>query len=620
MRRGILVIALALTACSAAPASPASPTAAPARAGDPVAELDAAQQQMFGNRYAAAAQAYSSIVRDHDGSAIAHADRALFLNYTRDLAGARLEADRAAQLAPADPHVAAARCRVDDWAARLATAVPEGRNAVAGLPDDPLAHLFLSEALADSGDAGAASKELDAAARLIGASAPAYLRAELHRERANAAHDRGDTAGQLAELTAARDAQPGWIERTSELVDAQNAAGDVAGARNALDASLALVPDDTATLASLGSLALADSDFPAAKTLFDRALARTRSDPAVLAGRAEVAVALDRDLDTAERLLAAALRLDPENGGIAGFLFGIDADLRGDPPRGLHVIAEAVNGTDHKGLLDRTPPDPLAQQDADAQRALDAVNAARRSAALPPVSLESHLDDSARRHALYWLFNNASPDVVGLGIHHETAGSPGFVGVNSWNRAAALGYPNERIGEDITHHGDPVLAVGDWVNSVYHRFAIVRPDLVAVGFGDAHVGPLVIEDMEFGFAPPARSAPVLYPGDGQAQVPAIFVDNELPDPVPAGQPRTTGYPVTADWGQADSVRLQSFTLHSAAGAEAPGYVIGPSVLSENSATLLPAAPLQAKTVYTATLSAVVNGAAQTWTWSFTTAG
>ena len=322
MRRALLAVTLLLSACSSP--SPV-PTVAPTVAPDPVADLAAAQQQMFSNHYAQAAQAYAAILRAHDGSALAHADHALFLNYTRDLGGARAEADRAAELAPSDPAVEAIRCRVDDWASRLPVAVAEGRLAVQGAPADPLAHLFLSEALADSGDTQGADTEIAAAARLITASSPAFLRAELHRERANLAHDRGDTATQLTELAAARDVQPGWIERTSELVDAQNAAGDVAGARAALDASLSLVPDDEATLASLGSEALADADFPAAKTLLDRALGHGQTDPAVLAGRAEVAVALDRDLDTAERLLAAALHLDPENQRIAGYLFAVDA-------------------------------------------------------------------------------------------------------------------------------------------------------------------------------------------------------------------------------------------------------------------------------------------------------
>jgi len=266
-----------------------------------------------------------------------------------------------------------------------------------------------------------------------------------------------------------------------------------------------------------------------------------------------------------------------------------------------------------------TPADPTAQQAADAARALDDVNRARAAAGLPPVKLDSHLNSSALSHSYFWLFNNLSDTVSGLGIHQETPGLAGFSGRWPWDRAAAFGYPNQRIGEDIDHRGDPVKAVDDWVNSVFHRFAIVRPDLQVVGYGEAAAGPILMEDLEFGFAASSSLGPVLYPGDGQAQVPAIFVDNELPDPVPSGQPRTTGSPVTVTFGQDDRVSVSSFTLSDASGHTLPAYSDVPDEADENSAWLLPHAALQPNTAYTAHIVARVNGQAFDRTWSFTTA-
>ena len=247
------------------------------------------------------------------------------------------------------------------------------------------------------------------------------------------------------------------------------------------------------------------------------------------------------------------------------------------------------------------------------------MNTARAAAGLAPVRLDPRLSASALSHSFYWLFNYFAPSVSGLGIHLETRGDPGYSGAYPWTRAVGFDYPNERIGEDITHSGAPGTAVAEWVNSVFHRFAIMRPDLRYVGYGEADIGSVLIEDMEFGFAVAAPAAPVLYPGAGQTHVPATFVDNELPDPVPAGKPRTTGYPVTVTFSAADRVSMHSFTLTSPSGAVLAAYVLAPSGSTENSASLLPVSPLVAGAAYTARISATVNGSAYSRTWTFTVA-
>jgi hypothetical protein len=234
------------------------------------------------------------------------------------------------------------------------------------------------------------------------------------------------------------------------------------------------------------------------------------------------------------------------------------------------------------------------------------------------VQLDPRLSASARSHGYYWLFNNLSPAVAGLGIHLETQGFAGFSGAEPWDRATAAGYPDQRVGEDITHRGAADSAVADWVNSVFHRFAIMRPDLTVIGYGSADAGSVLIEDMEFGFAVARSTTPVVYPGAGQTNVPATFVDNELPDPVPAGASRTTGYPVTVTFSVADAVRMTAFTVAGPDGRTLPAYSLPPSGGTENSASLLPVSPLQAGTRYTAHITAYVNGTRFDRTWTFTT--
>ena len=290
------------------------------------------------------------------------------------------------------------------------------------------------------------------------------------------------------------------------------------------------------------------------------------------------------------------------------YLLAIALFVQYDPSLGRREIADATEQAVAEGheREPAVPPDPEVAWDAGAAQALTAVNAARAAAGLGPVQLDSRLTSSARSHSYYWLFNVLSPAVAALGIHTETPGAVGFSGRQPWDRAAAFGYPNQRVGEDITHRESATEAVADWVNSVYHRFAIMRPDLTVIGFGSAAVGALAIQDLEFGFAPARSAAPVLYPGPGQTQIPDTFVDNELPDPVPAGKPRTTGYPVTVTFSVADDVHVSSFTLAGPDGAALPAYLLPPSAATENSASLLPAAPLNAGTTYSAHIVALVK--------------
>jgi uncharacterized protein YkwD len=363
-------------------------------------------------------------------------------------------------------------------------------------------------------------------------------------------------------------------------------------------------------------------DGDAASALWGRALTLAPDDPAVLDANGEVAVAVRSDVNSATADFEAALRADPHDDEAAAYLMAIATDIRHQPLLGRGEISAAVLGNLPPGAPTRhipVIPNPATLVAADAGVALAAVNAARAASGVAPVRLDPRLSASALSHSFYWLFNYFAPSVSGLGIHKETAGDPGYSAVFPWTRAIAFGYPNQRIGEDITHSGAPDTAVAEWVNSVYHRFSILRPDLRFIGYGEADVGSVAMEDMEFGFAVATDAPPVLYPGAGQMHVPAIFVDNELPDPVPPGAPRTTGYPVTVTFSESERVTMQSFTLTAPGGHALPAYLLAPSQSTENSASLLPVAPLIPGDVYTARIAATVDGASFVRTWSFTVA-
>lgn len=527
--------------------------------------------------------------------------------YLHDFPAAQRMVAGAVRAAPHDARVLAVQMRVLDWSTKLGDATAAEKAALALAAKDPLVQVFASEVLADTGDLQGAETQLDSAQPVLGSDP--WLQAEWHRERGNLAGDRGDHATQLQEMLTARTLQPHWVYRATEVVEAQLQVKDRDGARQTLHSVLPDVPDDVTTLETLVSEAISDSDFGDAAVLSTRAVALAPNSAAVRDLDGEVRVAGSGDISGAQADFYAAVHAGADVHA-AAYLLALGRYVQSDGQDALHLLNLAQQGA-------RVRVDPDADQSEAQQRALGAINTYRAAAGLAPVALDDHLNTSALTHAWYWVFNNASPSVLDLGIHLESPGLLGYRGVYPWNRATAAGYPDQRIGEDITHRGDPAGAVDDWVNSVYHRFPVMRRDLTAIGFGAVALGPLLIEDMEFGFAPSASGDPVLYPADGGKGVPVIFVDNELPDPLPAGVPRSVGYPVTATFAAGQRVALRSFSLSGPGGA-VDAYVLPVAGDTENSVTLLPKQPLAPASTYQAQCTAVVDGQTRTIEWSFTT--
>lgn len=634
-RGGARVVLWAVLAASAvaggagaappAPVAPASGLPQTAPAGPAAAAAVArAQQLVFANRYAAAAEAFAAAAHLAPDDPDVHAAYALFLAYRHDLAAAGGEARRAVALGPASARAFAVLCRVDDWSNHLDDALAAGRRAVA-LGDDVLAHLFYAEALSDHGDSTPARAEIAAARRLLGPGSPAYERAEVAREEANLARDLGAVPAEVSAFAAAAAIQPTWVERVLELASADIDAGDQAAARSTLGRAVSLAPDDGEVIKTIADEALVATDYGDAATATDRLVRLWPHDASALELGAQVAMAQRHDPEAARDLLRRALAAAPDDDRAAAYLVFLDRDVERDDAlaRADLVAATAAASGDSLGPMRRhlVVVDPDAVLAARAHQALAAVNATRARAGLPPVRLDERLSESAAAHSFYWLFNHASAAVVGLGIHQETPGQPGFSGVGPYERAIAQGWHDGPVAEDITHRGSATAAVADWVNSVYHRFPILRPDLVAIGFAAAAIGPLPIEDMEFGFAYPTgrRAAPVVWPADGQTEVPSVFPDDELPDPIPAGGPRTAGYPVTVTFDPYSRVRVQSFDLRGPDGAVVPAYLLSPTRETEMSAALVPQRPLRPDTRYVAHLVGVVDDVAYDRTWSFVTA-
>jgi hypothetical protein len=162
--------------------------------------------------------------------------------------------------------------------------------------------------------------------------------------------------------------------------------------------------------------------------------------------------------------------------------------------------------------------------------------------------------------------------------------------------------------------------VQTWLDSVFHRFPIMDRETRVAGYGEAKVGLLSISVVDFGLGPAAKGEAVVFPADQARDVPAGFMDNELPDPLPQGARPPTGYPITLQVGGSSTLTSVSGHLTGADSGDVPGYVLNPGQeLSANEWAFLAIAPLKPGATYTVEVKGQLDGQAFTKRWSFTVA-
>ncbi len=612
MRRRVAVFVLAavLSACTQVVPRSTGPNA------------DAALDLMFHNKYAAATAQLQDSLKAHPQDAKLHANYALVLNYQTKQQQALDQALAAQKLAPNDGYIQAIVTRVEDWNNQLTAAATEGAAAVKTTPNSALARAFYGEALADVGKYPEAQAQLTKGADLA-KHGSAYERAEVERNWGNYYRDKKDYPQALIHLKLAAADQPGWVERLLELARFSIARQDLPSATGYLQRAASLSPDDAGLREQLGDVALFAQDYAVAKTAYRAALQLQPRSALDLKILGQIAVALDHDPTTAAKDERAALAVQPSDQEAGAYLVAVLRYLIKDDAAGLtaaqHLVApSAPAGSPASGAanidLDKAAADRETQ-------ALAAVNRYRKLAGLGPVGRSAIIHRSALAHAFYTFFNAASSSIRDLGIHKEQADGQGYVGDNVLTRAQHFGYPTRSMAEVITHRSDPAGAVSDWIDSVYHRFPILRADLLELGYGDAYLGPLTVQVMDMSYRETAGGQVILYPAPNQVSVPTAFNGNEIPDPAPnAAYP--IGYPVTATFDRNARVIITGFHFRGPTGGDLPGVSLMPgdpsTTKTENSFAYLANTPLQPGTTYVMDLTGTINGFAFHRTWHFTT--
>jgi uncharacterized protein YkwD len=270
------------------------------------------------------------------------------------------------------------------------------------------------------------------------------------------------------------------------------------------------------------------------------------------------------------------------------------------PPRPAGAAPDPQGEATSEGPAPRLPASPQAAGDTSG---LDRLNAARTAAGLPRVTPDATLSGGCQAHAEYLARNLEQLRRRGLPTNDETSDLPGSSTEGKQAAKVAFGGYTRQAAADL---------VDEWLATVFIRPMLLDPELQRVGWGKAHDargGWFAVLDVSRGRG---TLDVVVYPADGQKDVPTAYPGTELPDPIPQAKTKRAGYPVTITFPLGATVRKVEAVLSR--GAEPlPVWLSTPEKPAQdagrqrNTVCLIVHVPLEENTTYTVTVSAEVDG-------------
>ncbi len=276
-----------------------------------------------------------------------------------------------------------------------------------------------------------------------------------------------------------------------------------------------------------------------------------------------------------------------------------------------------------------TPPPttscPAAPADAPmpAVQALNTVNQIRLAAGAGCMNLVSALVQSATAHCNYEAAN-ASNAMCTSDPHGEVMSCMGYTGATAQAREVAAGYSQRLAYTEVltTYGNNPVAAVPGWIDTVWHRIPLLDPWTVDMGYGGATRCDVI--DIGRGMSTAPANTIVVYPYDGQTNVPPTFSGLEGPaPPAPAGgwpssypiniyaqRLSVTDHVLTKDGDPTPIDHLWLDAQSSLVSAGLKGYFTDTAFLY--------GAPFDANTKYHVKIVGTYSGGALTKEWGFTT--
>ena len=213
--------------------------------------------------------------------------------------------------------------------------------------------------------------------------------------------------------------------------------------------------------------------------------------------------------------------------------------------------------------------------DANTAMALQIVNSTRAAMGSPCATMVAALNTSATKHCQYYAANlnstmsncNSKPNP-----HSETSGCPDFVGADPGTREKAAGYVSNGWSEVMAFDDNSAKALGQWINSIWHRTPVLSPWTRDLGYGAATGCDTI--DFGTGAASPGDLV-MTYPYDGQTGVMTSFngtYESPAPPVPPTGWP--SGYPVHV-YMQGSTITLTTDEMSIDGGAQIAHQVITP---------------------------------------------
>jgi uncharacterized protein YkwD len=247
------------------------------------------------------------------------------------------------------------------------------------------------------------------------------------------------------------------------------------------------------------------------------------------------------------------------------------------------------------------------------RRVLDRINRFRVAAGLDALVQDEELSRACQAHAVY-MARNAEAERRDFNPNDEDPALPGYS--RAGQRVARDGY----VG---TAPFDPEAMFDGWLASFHYRFPLLDVNARRIGLGCAQ-GPRqwhAVLELQSGPGR-RRTEPLLYPTEGQQDVPLAYESGEQPDPIPESKDRQAGFPITAMFPAGMKVIDVTAEL-TLDGAAVPFWLSTPQRPVEqgfqyNTVCLIARRPLQPGSTYRVRLAARVAGRPWTKTWTFRT--
>lgn len=253
------------------------------------------------------------------------------------------------------------------------------------------------------------------------------------------------------------------------------------------------------------------------------------------------------------------------------------------------------------------------------KQVLNYANRYRQFLGLKEFTLNRALNSAAMAHANYMAINKKT-------THDEFINDKGFIGTKVYNRVSVFGYVESDVSENVAS-GQPnyQTAIDGLMDAPYHRLSWLNPFLTELGYGvkDKYYA------FNFGGSRKGRDKIVVYPLEGQENVPVSWDGNETPNPLRIhNKTGTVGYPISLSYFSEKSIAkltIQKVNVANSRGYNVYTYLNTPARDEhlQDSILIIPSKPLAKGEKYKVIVKGTVEFQDKTVqridkTWHFTT--